>query len=83
MQNSVKINYSEYSNNPIAQEIEFELIKDIVLKLKYIEEKEEVILSMADTITANTELEGTLDYEKINVLIRALSQLRNQIKERR
>ena len=83
MQNSVKINYNEYSNNPIAQEIEFELIKDIVLKLKYIEEKEEVILSMADTITANTELEGTLDYEKINVLIRALSQLRNQIKERR
>ena len=50
MQNSVKINYSEYSNNPIAQEIEFELIKDIILKLKYIEEKEEVILSMADTI---------------------------------
>ena len=38
---------------------------------------------MADTITANTELEGKLDYEKLNILIRALSQLRNQIKERR
>ena len=60
MKNNVTINYSEYSSNPIAQEIEFELIKDIILKL-----------------------EGKLDYEKLNILIRALSQLRNQIKERR
>lgn len=83
MKNNVTINYSEYSNNPVAQEIEFELIKDIVLKLKYEEENGEIIISMADTITANTELEGKLDYEKLNILIRALSQLRNQIKERR
>lgn len=81
--NNVMINYSEYSSNPIAQEIEFELIKDIILKLKYDEENREVIISMADTITANTELEGKLDYKKVNILIRALSQLRNQIKERR
>lgn len=80
---NVTINYSEYSNNPVAQEIEFELIKDIVLKLKYEKKIKEVIISMADTITANTELEGKLDYEKVNILIRALSQLRNQIKERR
>lgn len=83
MKNNVTINYSEYSSNPIAQEIEFELIKDIILKLKYKEENEEVVISMADTITANTELEGKLDYEKLNILIRTLSQLRNQIKEGR
>lgn len=83
MNDNVKINYSEYSSNPVAQEIEFELIKDIALKLKYVKEGKEVVISMADTITANTELEGRLYYEKINILIRALSQLRNQIKERR
>lgn len=82
MKNNVTINYSEYGNNPIAQEIEFELIKDVVLKLKYEENDRAVIISMADMITANTELEGKLDYEKINILIKVLSQLRNQIKER-
>lgn len=83
MDDNVKISYSEYSGNPVAEEIEFELIKDVTLKLKYEKESSAVIISMADTITANTELEGKLDYDKVNVLIRALSQLRNQIKEGR
>jgi len=82
VKDNVTINYSEYGSNPIAQEIEFELIKDIILKLKYEENDKTIIISMADTITANTELEGKLNYEKINVLIKVLSQLRNQIKER-
>lgn len=36
---------------------------------------------MSDAITDNTEISGKLDYDKINVLIRALSQIRNQIKD--
>lgn len=85
MSDGVTVKYREYGNNSIAEEIEFELVKDILLKLKCSEEDEEngtVVISMADTITANTELEGKLDYRKLNILIRALSQLRNQIKGR-
>ncbi len=76
----VVVNYSDYSNNPVAQEIEFELIQDISLKLKYNEQTKDISICMADEISDNTELEGKLDYDKLNVLIRALSQLRNQIK---
>ena len=36
---------------------------------------------MSDAITDNTEISGKLDYDKINVLIRALSKIRNQIKD--
>ena len=80
MKNGVTVNYSEYSNNPVAQEIEFELVKDISLKLRYEKCEKCVSMCMADKISDNTELEGKLDYDKLNVLIRALSQLRNQIK---
>lgn len=76
----VIINYKDYSSNPVAKEIEFELVKDISLKLKYNEQTKDVSICMADKITDNTELEGKLDYDKLNILLRALSQLRNQIK---
>ena len=80
MKNGVTVNYSEYSSNPVAQEIEFELIKDVLLKMKYNKDEKCVSMCMSDKISDNTELEGKLDYDKLNVLIRALSQLRNQIK---
>lgn len=80
MKSGVTVNYSDYSNNPVAQEIEFELVKDIALKLRYDKCDKCVAMCMSDKISDNTELEGKLDYDKLNVLIRALSQLRNQIK---
>ncbi len=76
----VCVKYSDYSNTPVAQEIEFELVKDISLKLKYNEDEKDVSICMSDMISDNTELEGKLDFNKLNVLIRALSQLKNQIK---
>ena len=75
----VTIQYSSYNNNPIAKQIEFELIENIILKLKY--NGNNVTICMSDAITANTELEGTLSYEKLNVLIKILNQLRNQIRD--
>lgn len=79
MQRNVIVNYSEYSNNPVVQDIEFELIKDISLKLKYNKHDKCVSICMSDKISDNTELEGKLDNDKLNVLIRALSTLKNQI----
>lgn len=80
MDNGVTIKYSKYDNNPITESAELELVKDIVLKLKYDVEQNNVKISMADTITDNTQLEGTLDYDKLSAFIRVLSQLNNQIK---
>lgn len=82
MNNNVTISYSDYSNNsPIAEEIKFELAEDKLLTLRYNKAAKNVAIAMADTISDNTELEGTLDIDKINVLIRALSQLKNQINQ--
>lgn len=77
---AVSIKYSNYSSNPVAQEIEFELVEDIILKLKYDDAAQIVAICMSDSISENTELEGSLDFNKLNVLIKSLSQLRNQIK---
>ena len=80
MAKEVKINYSEYGNVSVAKEISFELVEDILLKLEYNKKDKNVTISMLDTISDNTQLESKLDYENLNLLIRVLSQLRNQIK---
>ena len=78
--NSVIINYSDYSNNPIIQEADFELFQDIAFKLKYNDDDKNISICMFDMISDNTELEGKLDLDKIIILIKVLSQLKNQIK---
>lgn len=75
----VKIKYSDYLND-ITDEISFELLTDIILKLKYDEVNSALIMSMADKITDNTELHGSLDLDGLNTLIKTLSVIRNQIK---
>lgn len=76
----VYLKYSDYLNS-IADEVTFELITDIILKLKYDPESASLIMSMEDKITDNTELHGSLDLEKLNILIKTLTIIRNQIKE--
>jgi hypothetical protein len=83
MNNNVTISYSDYSNNsPVAEEIKFELAKDKLLTLRFNEVNNNVSITMADTISENTELNGILDLNKINVLIRSLSLFKNQINEK-
>ena len=81
MADNVIVSYTDYNNFPIAQQIQFEFVEDLCLTLKFLKDEKAVSICMADTITDNTELEGTLDFEKLNVLIKALSQLRNQLKD--
>lgn len=83
MANDVTISYSDYDSSPVIDEAYFELIDDIKVTLSCDEENEQIKLSMEDTISDNTELEGMLTYDKLNVFIRILSQLRNQIKSGR
>lgn len=72
--------YSDFLNS-IADEVTFELLTDIILKLKYDPESASLIMSMEDKITDNTELCGSLDLDRLNTLIKTLIIIRNQIKE--
>lgn len=76
----VYMKYSDFLNS-VADEVSFELLTDIILKLKYDPDTESLIMSMEDKITDNTELHGSLDLDKLNILIKTLAIIRNQIKE--
>jgi len=76
----VRVVYSEYSSVPVMKEVELELVQDTLLKLSCDMTEKQVSISMADTITDNTELSGRLDFEALNTLIRVLAQIRNQLK---
>lgn len=77
----VNVKYSDYLND-ITDEISFELLTDTILKLKYDDENSALIMSMADKITDNTELHGSLDLDGLSTLIKTLSIIRNQIKQK-
>lgn len=76
----VYMKYSDFLNS-ITEEVTFELLTDIILKLKYDHESSSIIMSMEDKITDNTELHGSLDLDRLNTLIKTLTIIRNQIKE--
>ena len=72
--------YSDFLNS-ITDEAAFELLTDIILKLKYDPVSASLIMSMEDKVTENTELHGSLDLDRLNTLIKTLIIIRNQIKE--
>lgn len=76
----VYMKYSDFLNS-VTDEVTFELLTDILLKLKYNPESASIIISMEDRITDNTELHGSLDLDRLNTLIKILTIIRNQIKE--
>jgi len=76
----VYMKYSDFLNS-VTDEVTFELLTDILLKLKYNPESASIIISMEDRITDNTELHGNLDLDRLNTLIKVLTIIRNQIKE--
>ena len=77
----VNIKYSDFLNE-ITDEISFELLTDVILTLKYDKTNSAIILSMADKITDNTELHGSLNLDGLSTLIKTLSMIRNQIKQK-
>ena len=74
----VNVQYSDYLNE-ITDEISFELLTDTILKLKFDNKNSAIVMSMADKITDNTELHGSLDLDGLNTLIKTLTVIRNQI----
>ncbi len=77
----VCVKYSDFLNS-ITDEISFELLTDVILKLKYNPESDSITISMEDKITDNTELHGSLDLDRLNTLIKTLALIRNQIQSK-
>ena len=77
----VNIKYSDFLNE-ITDEISFELLTDVILTLKYDNTNSAIILSMADKMTDNTELHGSLNLDGLSTLIKTISMIRNQIKQK-
>ena len=77
---AVHMIYSDFLNS-ITDEISFELLTDVILRLKYNPNLEMVVISMEDKITDNAELHGSLDLDRLNTLIKTLTIIRNQIKQ--
>lgn len=76
----VYVKYSDFLNS-ITDEVSFELMTDVILSLNFDKSDNELIMSMKDKITENTELHGSLDLDHLNILIKTLTIIRNQIKE--
>lgn len=76
---NVNVSYSDFLEGNVER-VSFELLQDKILGLKYNEKDLSLIISIADKITENMELNGALDYDGVNVLIKALSVIRNRMK---
>lgn len=75
----IRVLYSDYINS-VIEEINVELFPDILMTLKYDKENKNVEILMSDKVTANTELSGTIQLDELNVLIKTLGILRNQLR---
>lgn len=78
----VYVKYSDFLNS-VTDEISFELLTDVIMKLKYNQAAESLTICMEDKITDNTELHGDLDLDRLNTLIKTLTLIRNQIQAKR
>lgn len=76
----VYMKYSDFLNS-VTDEVSFELLTDVILKLKFNATIDRTVISMEDKITENTEIHGELDYDRLNTLIKVLTIIRNQAKQ--
>lgn len=76
---NVNVTYSDFLDGAVG-EVNFELLEDKILNLKYNEDDLSLVIKISDKITENMELHGSLDFNGINVLIKALSVIRERIK---
>lgn len=76
--NDVSVLYEDCAGKEIIKEISFELIEDTKVTLTV--DGDFVNMKMSDTISENVELEGNLSFDKLCVLIKGLSRLKNQMK---
>lgn len=80
MADVVNINYSDYENTPIIEDVTFELIDDITLELVCDLDDAEVTMTITDaTGDEEVTVTGAISSDNLTTLVKVLSQLKNQI----
>jgi hypothetical protein len=79
MTNGVTVKYSEYGHNSTIEQAIFELMENVELQLDFDAEHKTITMSMAEMEVVDSAISGTLSVEKIDVLVRVLSQLKGQL----
>ena len=77
MNGDVIVNYEDYNSNTI-KDIVIGLFRSTNFKISDVKGENKIILSMYDTISDNTEVSGEIDLEKLNVLMKALNNIKRQ-----
>ena len=77
MNRDVIVNYEDYNSNTI-KDIVIGLFRSTNFKISDVKGENKIILSMYDTISDNTEVSGEIDLEKLNVLMKALNNIKRQ-----
>ena len=77
MNGDVIVNYQDYNSNTI-KDIVIGLFRSTNFKISDVKGENKIILSMYDTISDNTEVSGEIDLEKLNVLMKALNNIKRQ-----
>ena len=73
----VEVSYKNYNKN-IIEEIKIGLFDNVEMKIAR-SENDLVNVSMYDIISENIEVEGGLDLEKLNTIVKAFNLIKKQI----
>lgn len=73
----VKVNYSDFNAN-LIESLDIPLFKDVSFEIKVNEDKM-ISFTMKDDITSNVELNGLVDYDTLNSLLKALITIKKQM----
>ena len=73
----VEVSYKNYNKN-IIEEIKISLFDNVEMKIAR-SENDLVNVSMYDVISENIEVEGGLDLEKLNTIVKAFNLIKKQI----
>jgi hypothetical protein len=83
MTNGVNVNYSNYNDNsPTIEDVSFELLEDVMLKLDCNTDDKEVTIIMTDITNDEVELSGLLSFDKLITFMKVLSQIKNQFQRK-
>lgn len=83
MTNGVNVNYSNYNDNsPTIEDVSFELLEDVMLKLDCNTDDKEVTITMTDITNDEVELSGLLSFDKLITFMKVLSQIKNQFQHK-
>lgn len=75
----VNVCYSDFNTNKI-EKVEMSLFNNVSFEASIKDYENKIItLSMKDKISSNVELDGEIDFESLNSLLKSLSAIKRQL----